>query len=331
MVTLKRRSIGILFALFVVAECRALFDNYNAHNAYLAHDLSKAGNLLEKKIASNPHDPQTLYNAGVVAYKQDKFAAAQAYFNSASQADDMQLKETALFNRGNSEEKLGHLEDAVKSYEAVLKINPQNERAAHNLAIVKKMLEQKKQQEQKKKQEEQEKEKKEKEQQNQNKGGSDKEQQDKNKSDEKQKQSEQEKKQKEGQKNDAQNGSNEQKDQKQNDKQAKKQPKDETDNKREHGQNPQEESGKQEESKQQSDGHTKKPPQKSPAQNTAKQEKEQALQKQLFNDKPETDDPRLNEEERQLLKIVQEAQENVHKELIKDKINQIPAASDKNW
>ncbi len=324
--------IGIIIALFFAADCCAFFDSYKeAHRAYSDHDLSKAGNLLERKIARDPHDQQTLYNAGVVAYEQEKFSAAQAYFNSAAQADnDMQLKETALFNRGNSEVKLERLEDAIKSYEAVLKINPKNERAAHNLDLVKKMLEQKKQQEQKKKQEEQEKEKKEKEQQNQNKGGSDKEQQDKNKSDEQQKQSEQKKQQKEGQKHNAQNNANEQKDQKQNNKKAEKQPKNGADNKREHGQKPQEESGQQDESKQQ-DGHTKKPPQTSPAQDTAKKEKEQALQKQLFNDKPETDDPRLNEEERQLLKIVQEAQENVHKELIKDKINQLPATSDKNW
>lgn len=164
-------SKGALFFFFLSHSIYPLFQHDRAVVATQRGDLLHAEQLMNQVVVDKPHDAQTLYDAGVVAYKQGKYQQAQAYFTNAAKqsgsARHQVLLEKALFNQGNSNVKLNNLQQALTDYESVLKLNAQNEKARHNLEIVKKMLEEQqrqKQEEQKQQEDKRDQEKKDKQQ-----------------------------------------------------------------------------------------------------------------------------------------------------------------------
>jgi Ca-activated chloride channel family protein len=83
----------------------------------------------------------TDYRRGVVAYKAGKYKQAAALFKSAAKSNgDMD----ALYNLGNAQLMQHQLDDAISSYEAVLKQRPGDVPAQHNLGLARQMLEQQK-------------------------------------------------------------------------------------------------------------------------------------------------------------------------------------------
>lgn len=121
-----------------------------AANAAQKKDWKAAEDQFVQLMINNPDDPVLLYDAGVVSFEQKKFENAHAYFKNASTSKNANalVKEQACFNLGNTCVELKKLEDAITHYEEVLVLNADNEKAKHNLEIVKKMLEEQKQQEQ---------------------------------------------------------------------------------------------------------------------------------------------------------------------------------------
>ena len=84
----------------------------------------------------------TDYRRGVVAYRARRFKQAAAFFKSAvKQSNDI----GALYNLGNAQLMQLQPEDAISSYEVVLKQRPGDVPAEHNLTIARKMLEQQQQ------------------------------------------------------------------------------------------------------------------------------------------------------------------------------------------
>jgi len=150
-------------------------------------NLQGAQEKLKKLVVENPDAPDLLYDLGVVSFKNKEFDKAAAYFQEASESDKApeKLKEQALLNLGNTNVKLEKLEEAIKNYEEVLKINPKNGRANCNLEIVKKMLQKQKQDQQKQDQQKKDKDKQE-----------DKKERDQKQKDQEQKEKEQEQKDK---------------------------------------------------------------------------------------------------------------------------------------
>ncbi|HAW01033.1 MAG TPA: primosomal protein, partial [Verrucomicrobiales bacterium] len=49
-----------------------------------------------------PDDSRYLYNAGVAAYKAQKFQEAQEYFDASSLSSDLGLQQQSFYNRGNA-------------------------------------------------------------------------------------------------------------------------------------------------------------------------------------------------------------------------------------
>ncbi len=83
------------------------------------------------------------YRKGVVQYKAGDYEAAVQAFEQAGRDD---IQESSRYNLGNAQLMGGKIEDAIQSYEALLKDRPDHEDAKHNLDIAKKLLEQQKQQ-----------------------------------------------------------------------------------------------------------------------------------------------------------------------------------------
>lgn len=140
----------IISFLMVSMQVSCLYPLFNYDKAVYAGQQGKwdaAHAALMPLVVDNSDDPSMLYDVGVTSYKLEDYDHARAYFDAASihKKATVLLKEQAYFNAGNAAVKQKKLHDAVDKYEQVLAINPENERAQHNLAAVKKMLEQQKQ------------------------------------------------------------------------------------------------------------------------------------------------------------------------------------------
>jgi tetratricopeptide (TPR) repeat protein len=116
-------------------------------------DWQAAEQQMHKLLIHNPENEQLLYDLGVACYNTQKFDTAAVYFDTVANRSgvSVSLKEQALFNLANTKTAQKKLPEAITHYEAVLSLNPENERARHNLELVKKMLEQKKEEEQQQK------------------------------------------------------------------------------------------------------------------------------------------------------------------------------------
>ena len=119
-----------------------LFDFGYDSAAYSAQQgkWSEARDKFKKLVVDRSQDPALLYDVGVSSFETKEFEQAAAYFKNVvtSPTVSNKLKEQALFNLGNAYVELKKLQDAIDQYREVLRLNPENKRAKHNLEIVKK-------------------------------------------------------------------------------------------------------------------------------------------------------------------------------------------------
>ena len=106
-----------------------------------------------------PDDSRYLYNAGVAAYKAQKFQEAQEYFDASSLSSDLGLQQQSFYNRGNALYKSGESEaefekkaqlwkEALDQFDHAVKLNDTDNLATENLQFVKTQLENLQEQEQ---------------------------------------------------------------------------------------------------------------------------------------------------------------------------------------
>ena len=98
-----------------------------------------------------------LYNEGVTAYHSNDFSRAAGLFENATASSDRMLQQRALYNLGNTSYRLGEIQKpkaqqlwqrAIKNYESVLALDPNDSDAKFNHEFVKKRLEELKKQQQ---------------------------------------------------------------------------------------------------------------------------------------------------------------------------------------
>jgi Ca-activated chloride channel family protein len=95
--------------------------------AYIEAEFQQAAELF-----NNP------YRKGIALYRAGEFAQAEQQFNQASSNG---IKIDAQYNAGNAQMQQRKWRAAIKSYETVLKIDPDHFAAQHNLEIAKRMQE----------------------------------------------------------------------------------------------------------------------------------------------------------------------------------------------
>ena len=78
------------------------------------------------------------YRRGVALYRAGRYTDAGEAFEKVERED---IKPDALYNLGNSRYKRSDYEGAVDAYQAALLLRPKDEDTLHNLALVKKMME----------------------------------------------------------------------------------------------------------------------------------------------------------------------------------------------
>ncbi len=154
------RLVNALIIFSVLFCCQTVYPWFEYDRAAASaqqQDWGKATQLLKQVLVDQPDRPDVLYDAGVASFRVGDVEQARAYFNAVTQAEhvDTQLKEQAHFNLGNTQVQRKKLQEAIEQYEKVLEINPGNERAKHNLEIVKQMLEQQQQKQEQQQQQDQ--------------------------------------------------------------------------------------------------------------------------------------------------------------------------------
>lgn len=159
----RRRSsamVALLLSFCPYAQAQSGLDEYKNG------EFEKAGAVFQEQLKNQPSSKALQFNSGAAAYKSGDFEKAIAQFTDALLAEDQKLREDASYNLANSlvrkgeaakenEAKKTNWKNALEHYEETLRLNPDNQLAAQNRDITKKLLEDLEKQEQQQKQQDQ--------------------------------------------------------------------------------------------------------------------------------------------------------------------------------
>ncbi len=147
----------LLFCINSVTCALAYFEEYNACHAYKNGDNACAQKLYDELLTRRPDNASAAYNCGKIALKEKEFEKAEAYFNHVTKnaAAPNALREQAWYDAGLSFVHRELWQDALNSFQEVLKINPDNEYAKKMIEQIQKKLDEQKQQEEQQKNDEQ--------------------------------------------------------------------------------------------------------------------------------------------------------------------------------
>ena len=146
--------VGLLLAMVLCADSPRKAAEYMKLGQY-----DDAIRVYADLASRRPDDSRYLYNAGVAAYKAQKFQEAQEYFDASSLSSDLGLQQQSFYNRGNALYKSGENEaefekktqlwkEALDQFDHAVKLNDTDKLATENLQFVKTQLENLQQQQQ---------------------------------------------------------------------------------------------------------------------------------------------------------------------------------------
>lgn len=146
-------AVGLLLAFFGL-PCAAQASSQSAEKAYLKGDFAKAQSDYAATAARKPTDARLQFNLGVADYMSHDYARAEKAFKTTLKADEVSVQQNAYYSLGNTRYRLGQQteqtdpqktiqvwQEAVKSYDAALQIDPKDEDARFNRDLVKRKLE----------------------------------------------------------------------------------------------------------------------------------------------------------------------------------------------
>lgn len=125
----------------------------SALRQYRAGDYDRALQEYERLLQKKSEDPRLHFNAGAAAYRHRAFDQAANHFSEALNTPDLNLQQSAYYNRGNAWFELGEeapeiaqksefWKKSVQDFESALKLNPKDPDAVYNRDVVRKLLEQ---------------------------------------------------------------------------------------------------------------------------------------------------------------------------------------------
>jgi len=131
--------------------------------AYQRGRFDRALSEYERLLQNKPDDPRLHFNAGAAAFQNKDYDQALTHLNNALVTEDLSLQQRAYYNIGNTQFRQGEdgsdlekrqqlWEQAIRSYDSALKLDPKDADADFNRELVKKKLEELKQQQQQQKQ-----------------------------------------------------------------------------------------------------------------------------------------------------------------------------------
>jgi Ca-activated chloride channel family protein len=126
---------------------------------YQGGEYGRALEEYERSLKSKPDDPRLHFNAGAAAFQNKDYDQALNHLSSALVTEDVGLQQRAYYNIGNTKFRQGESasepekkqqlwEQAIKSFDSALTLDPKDTDSEFNKEFVKKRLEELKQQQQ---------------------------------------------------------------------------------------------------------------------------------------------------------------------------------------
>ena len=126
-----------------------------ARQRYEQGDFDEALRLYRDAQLEDPHSPLLHFNVGDALFKLADYPGAQREFESALATQDPVLRESTLYNMGNTYFQQQQFAPAVEAYKQALDLGPENLDAKANLELALQQLEQQQQEQQQQQQQEQ--------------------------------------------------------------------------------------------------------------------------------------------------------------------------------
>ena len=149
---LQTTSATVLLALMAIGSS-AQASPQSAEQAYKKGDYSGAEKQYEQAAAQNPETAPLQFDLGAAPYKTGEYDKALPAFQKALDTDQVGVQQQAYYNIGNTQYRLGQKtektspqdtiktwQDAVQSYNAALKLKPDDADAKFNRDFVQKKL-----------------------------------------------------------------------------------------------------------------------------------------------------------------------------------------------
>ncbi len=150
---------AVAIIVMLVVPSLALAGPGGALKRYQGGDYGRALEEYERSLKSKPDDPRLHFNAGAAAFQNKDYDQALNHLNSALITEDVAMQQRAYYNLGNTkfrqgegasepEKKQQFWEQAIKSFDSALTLDPKDADSEFNKEFVKKKLEELKQQQQ---------------------------------------------------------------------------------------------------------------------------------------------------------------------------------------
>ena len=129
--------------------------NNSGHEAYLGGDYAVALDAYHLAQERSPDSGAPYYNSGNVIYRMGEYGDSLQSYDESIKHTSGELRSRGFFNRGNASFQQQQYVQAVQAYKEVLRMNPDDRDAKHNLELALKQIPPDEQEEKEEQQDEQ--------------------------------------------------------------------------------------------------------------------------------------------------------------------------------
>ncbi len=154
MIRFKIKYISILLMLLtsssIVAQKDVRKNIRKGNKEYQQQKYTDAFSFYENAVEENPTSKEANYNLGNTSYKQKEWDQALEYYNQFTtlEQENPNAASAGWHNSGNAILQKRDLQNAMEAYKMALRLNPLDDEARYNLAVVQKMINDEEQQDQ---------------------------------------------------------------------------------------------------------------------------------------------------------------------------------------
>ena len=132
---------GTLVAVAVLALCPLACGptpaqlNNSGHEPYRNRDFAAALDTYRGAQERAPESGEPYYNAGIVLYRMEEYEESLQEYDESLTYAESELRSRGFFNRGNAAFRTQQYSQAIEAYKEVLRMNPNDTDAKHNLEL----------------------------------------------------------------------------------------------------------------------------------------------------------------------------------------------------
>ena len=150
----KKQQTAALMLILLSVVWTAPVRASKGETLFRAGEYDQAIQFYQEALKKDPANPTLHFNLGDSLYRKNDLEQAVAEFNKALKTEDLELQAQSYYNRGNAQYFMGEAtvqtdpdhtvklwKESDESFQAVLKLEPDDQAATHNQQLVQKKLE----------------------------------------------------------------------------------------------------------------------------------------------------------------------------------------------